>query len=212
MVYRNRPLYKIIATQAEKEYLMRQNVMPFSHRSRQIAFVTARSMFRQFGAGLLSTEGVSATTTGKRKLEIKGLPQKTLRECKGPVLQKRDKLPLGKVVHLLHWHYTTTTISFTITLDPLKLCCNRAHVLQEKPLPYLNIHFGANQTCETYAEGSTLDKINNLGIPYKAHGRLAEAEQTYQGALQGYNKDLCVDNAMKYIPTLNQIHIWLQCS
>ena len=35
MFNRNRPLYKIIATQAEKEYLIRQNVIPFPHRSRQ---------------------------------------------------------------------------------------------------------------------------------------------------------------------------------
>ena len=57
-----------------------------------------------------------------------------------------------------------------------------------------------------------LDKVNDLGIPYKARDRLVDAEQTYKGAFQGYRKALGVDNAMKYIPILNQIHIWLQYS
>jgi hypothetical protein len=47
---KNRSLYKIIATQAEKEDLISQEILPFSYRSRQIAIVTARSMFRQFGS------------------------------------------------------------------------------------------------------------------------------------------------------------------
>ncbi|PVH71072.1 hypothetical protein DL98DRAFT_435923 [Cadophora sp. DSE1049] len=51
---KNRTLYKIIATQAEKEYLIHQEILPFSYRSRQIAIVTARSMFRQFGSRVVA--------------------------------------------------------------------------------------------------------------------------------------------------------------
>ncbi|PFH55355.1 hypothetical protein XA68_18509 [Ophiocordyceps unilateralis] len=47
---KNRSLYKIIASQAEKDDLVQQEILPFSYRSRQIAIVTARSMFRQFGS------------------------------------------------------------------------------------------------------------------------------------------------------------------
>ena len=47
---KNRSLCKIIATQAEKEDLIHQEILPFSYRSRQIALVTARSIFRQFGS------------------------------------------------------------------------------------------------------------------------------------------------------------------
>jgi hypothetical protein len=50
---KNRSLYKIIATQAEKEDLIHQEILPFSYRSRQIAIVTARSMFRQFGSRVI---------------------------------------------------------------------------------------------------------------------------------------------------------------
>ncbi|TAQ84177.1 hypothetical protein B7494_g7498 [Chlorociboria aeruginascens] len=50
---KNRSLYKIIATQTEKEDLINQEILPFSYRSRQIAIVTAKSMFRQFGSRVI---------------------------------------------------------------------------------------------------------------------------------------------------------------
>lgn len=53
---KNRSLYKIIANQSEKENLIHQEILPYSYRSRQIAIVTARSMFRQFGSKVI-TEG-----------------------------------------------------------------------------------------------------------------------------------------------------------
>ena len=50
---KNRSLYKIIITQAEKDDLIDQEILPFSYRSRQIALVTAKSMFRQFGSRII---------------------------------------------------------------------------------------------------------------------------------------------------------------
>ena len=50
---KNRSLYKIIATQAEKDDLINQGILPYSYRSRQIAIVTAKSMFRQFGSRII---------------------------------------------------------------------------------------------------------------------------------------------------------------
>ncbi|KAI9710984.1 MAG: hypothetical protein M1820_002421 [Bogoriella megaspora] len=50
---KNRSLYKIIATQMEKDDLIAKEILPYSYRSRQIAIVTARSMFRQFGSRLI---------------------------------------------------------------------------------------------------------------------------------------------------------------
>jgi hypothetical protein len=50
---KNRSLCKIIATQTEKDDLVQQEILPFSYRSRQIAIVTARSMFRQFGSRVI---------------------------------------------------------------------------------------------------------------------------------------------------------------
>ena len=52
---KNRSLYKIIANQQEKDNLIHQEILPYSYRSRQIAIVTARSMFRQFGGRLIES-------------------------------------------------------------------------------------------------------------------------------------------------------------
>ncbi|KAI9773746.1 MAG: hypothetical protein M1839_002017 [Geoglossum umbratile] len=50
---KNRSLYKIIATQPEKDDLIQQEILPYSYRSRPIAIVTAKSMFRQFGSRVI---------------------------------------------------------------------------------------------------------------------------------------------------------------
>ncbi|PLB43916.1 nuclear localization protein [Aspergillus steynii IBT 23096] len=50
---KNRSLHKIIATQIEKDDLISQDILPYSYRSRQIAIVTAKSMFRQFGSRVI---------------------------------------------------------------------------------------------------------------------------------------------------------------
>jgi hypothetical protein len=47
---KNRSLHKIIANEVEKDHLISQDILPHSYRSRQIAIVTARSVFRQFGS------------------------------------------------------------------------------------------------------------------------------------------------------------------
>ena len=50
---KNRSLYKIIASQPEKDHLISREILPYSYRSRQIAIVTAKSMFRQFGSRVI---------------------------------------------------------------------------------------------------------------------------------------------------------------
>lgn len=53
LFHKNRSLYKIVANNAEKEEMIRKGIIPNAYRSRQIAIVTARSMFRQFGSRLV---------------------------------------------------------------------------------------------------------------------------------------------------------------
>jgi tetratricopeptide (TPR) repeat protein len=48
-------------------------------------------------------------------------------------------------------------------------------------------------------------ECHRLGILYADQGKLAEAEQMYQRALQGYEKALGADNATTYIPAPNTI-------
>lgn len=47
---KNKSLYKVIASQPEKEKLINLGLLSYSFRSRQIALVSARSIFREFGA------------------------------------------------------------------------------------------------------------------------------------------------------------------
>ncbi|KAI1842237.1 hypothetical protein JX266_011522 [Neoarthrinium moseri] len=54
MFHKNRSLYRIITNQFEKDNLLNQEILPISYRSRQIAIVTARSMFRQFGSRVIA--------------------------------------------------------------------------------------------------------------------------------------------------------------
>jgi tetratricopeptide (TPR) repeat protein len=49
---------------------------------------------------------------------------------------------------------------------------------------------------------STLDTVNNLGNLYTSQGKLVEAEQMYQQAIQGYEKALGT-NIITYVPALN---------
>lgn len=53
LFHKNRSLYKIVANNAEKEEMIQKNIIPNAYRSRGIAVVTARSMFRQFGSRLV---------------------------------------------------------------------------------------------------------------------------------------------------------------
>ena len=50
---KNRALYKIIANQSEKDDLISRGIVPFPYRSDEVALVTARSIFRQFGSRII---------------------------------------------------------------------------------------------------------------------------------------------------------------
>ncbi|PQE26671.1 beta transducin het-e4s protein [Rutstroemia sp. NJR-2017a BBW] len=48
-------------------------------------------------------------------------------------------------------------------------------------------------------------ECHRIRILYKNQGKLVEAEQMYQRALQGYEKALGTDNIITYVPALNTI-------
>ena len=50
---KNRTLHKLIATQAEKDDLIQREILPYSYRSRQIAIITAKLIFRRFGSRVI---------------------------------------------------------------------------------------------------------------------------------------------------------------
>jgi chromatin structure-remodeling complex protein RSC7 len=54
LFFRNNPvLYKIIATEAEKADMVERDLMPPSYRGRIVGLVTARSVFKQYGAKIV---------------------------------------------------------------------------------------------------------------------------------------------------------------
>lgn len=50
---KNKTLRKVMASQEEKDDLIMKEIIPYSYRSRQIAIVTARSVFRRFGSRVI---------------------------------------------------------------------------------------------------------------------------------------------------------------
>ena len=87
-------LYKIIAARGEKDDLIHQDIVPFSYRSQQIAIVTARSMFRQFGARLI--EGGRRVRDDYWEAEAinRGYTEEDIAEDEDPT---SDKLTLDKL-------------------------------------------------------------------------------------------------------------------
>ncbi|KAM3066460.1 hypothetical protein ACMFMG_012045 [Clarireedia jacksonii] len=54
-------------------------------------------------------------------------------------------------------------------------------------------------------DGDIAWECHRLGVLYDSQGKLVEAEQMYQRALQGYEKVVGTDNITTYIPALNTI-------
>ncbi|KAF2491476.1 hypothetical protein BU16DRAFT_565175 [Lophium mytilinum] len=96
----NRSLYKIIATQVDKDDLIRQEILPYSYRSRQIALVTARSMFRQFGSRLVLNgrpvrDDYWESKARKQESAADGAPLSPVSPDSGPTDPNLPKVPSG---------------------------------------------------------------------------------------------------------------------
>ncbi|KAJ5664597.1 hypothetical protein N7462_011410 [Penicillium macrosclerotiorum] len=102
---KNRSLHKIIANQVEKDDLIQQDILPYSYRSRQIAIVSARSMFRQFGSRVIANGRRVRDDYWESKARKQGFTEEDLAGEKRPGATKaRD---------------ATTTETTTSTLLPL---------------------------------------------------------------------------------------------
>lgn len=85
---KNRSLVKIIANQPEKEELINQEILPYSYRSRQIAIVTARSMYRQFGARIIKDGRRVKDDYWEHKARKQGFTEEDLASEKRPSTSK----------------------------------------------------------------------------------------------------------------------------
>jgi hypothetical protein len=86
---KNRSLFKIIANQEEKNDLIQQDILPSSYRSRQIAVVTARSMYRQFGARLIVNGRRVRDDYWESKAKKQGFTEEDLAGEKRPGMAKQ---------------------------------------------------------------------------------------------------------------------------
>ena len=93
---KNRSLHKIIANQVEKDHLISEGILPYSYRSRQIAMVTARSMFRQFGARIIQNGRRVRDDYWEHKARKQGFTEDDLASDKRPATSK-PKEPPGEV-------------------------------------------------------------------------------------------------------------------
>lgn len=96
---KNRSLYKIIANQQEKDDLIRQEILPYSYRSRQIAIVTARSMFRQFGSRLIESGRRVRDDYWEAKAKKQGFTEEDLAGEKRPGAAKEREQAAAEANH-----------------------------------------------------------------------------------------------------------------
>lgn len=87
---KNRSLHKIIATQVEKDDMIQQDILPYSYRSRQIAIVSARSMFRQFGSRVIVNGRRVRDDYWESKARKQGFTEEDLAGEKRPGAARRD--------------------------------------------------------------------------------------------------------------------------
>lgn len=90
---KNKSLHKIIANQTEKEDLIAKDILPYSYRSRQIAMVTARSMFRQFGAKMIVEGRRVRDDYWEQKARKQGFTEEDLASEKRPAANKPKETP-----------------------------------------------------------------------------------------------------------------------
>jgi Chromatin remodelling complex Rsc7/Swp82 subunit len=137
---KNKSLYKIVATSAEKEDLIHQEILPFSHKSRRIAIVTAKSMFRQFGSRVIDNGRRVRDDYWEEKARMQGFTEKDLAGEKrlsaskaGGVVLSRS-LGKGSIPYALgdETEYSTDEIGDSPrSLD----LCNAAQIVGRPDLP-----------------------------------------------------------------------------
>ncbi|KAJ5160334.1 uncharacterized protein N7482_007338 [Penicillium canariense] len=115
---KNRSLHKIIASQIEKDDLIAQDILPYSYRSRQIAIVSARSMFRQFGSRVIVNGRRVRDDYWESKARKQGFTEEDMAGEKRPGATKAREPPVeaqtSTLLPLPH-----NDVIFSNTIEPL---------------------------------------------------------------------------------------------
>ena len=106
LLNKNRSLYKIIATQQEKDDLIARDVLPYTYRTRQIAIVTAKSMFRQFGSRVIEGGRRVRDDYWEAKAVKQGFTEEDLAGDKRPGAAKaRDAAAAAEEANQAQWEH-----------------------------------------------------------------------------------------------------------
>lgn len=117
---KNRSLHKIIASQIEKDDLIQQDILPYSYRSRQIAIVSARSMFRQFGSRVIVNGRRVRDDYWESKARKQGFTEEDLAGEKRPGAAKaRDGTTADAERHNMLPTLPHNDVIFSNTVEPL---------------------------------------------------------------------------------------------
>ncbi|KAJ6120068.1 hypothetical protein N7523_004348 [Penicillium sp. IBT 18751x] len=117
---KNRSLHKIIASQIEKDDLIQQDILPYSYRSRQIAIVSARSMFRQFGSRVIVNGRRVRDDYWESKARKQGFTEDDLAGEKRPGAAKiRDGTTVDNERHNVLPALPHNDVIFSSTIEPL---------------------------------------------------------------------------------------------
>lgn len=117
---KNRSLHKIIASQVEKDDLIQQDILPYSYRSRQIAIVSARSMFRQFGSRVIMNGRRVRDDYWESKARKQGFTEEDLAGEKRPGATKaRDGTTIDPERQNLLPTLPHNDVIFSSTIEPL---------------------------------------------------------------------------------------------
>ncbi|MCJ1393645.1 hypothetical protein MMC18_006520 [Xylographa bjoerkii] len=147
---KNRCLYKIILDQAGKDDLIYQEILPFSYRSRQIAIVTARSMFREFGSRIVANGRRVRDDYWEAKARTQGFTEDDMASSKVPgghllkMQVAKDALtPLGENVQLNGEVFPTiTNHDYQMRLMLLEQSNKPSTAVTTAPLQHDRLSFG----------------------------------------------------------------------
>lgn len=138
---KNRSLHKIIASQIEKDDLIQQDILPYSYRSRQIAIVSARSMFRQFGSRVIVNGRRVRDDYWESKAIKQGFTEDDLAGEKRPGTAKaRDGATSDPAPNMLPaLPHNDVVYSSTVEPLPVGLSLDAADSISLAPLPMLHM-------------------------------------------------------------------------
>ena len=132
LFHKNRSLYKIIATQVEKDDLVHKGIIPRACRLEEFAIVTARSIFRQFGSRAIVNGQRVRDDYWENKARKQGFTEEDSAGEKRPDAATLREAAAAEAVHVnavlsQSSAYNTSNQSYVLVLKPGSTSDPRPH-------------------------------------------------------------------------------------